>query len=70
MILASGPLIEPEQLTPITAPSHAGNATMEVGGTVTLAELADEHTRRVLGRSARLEDAGGDSRHRRGHVVP
>ena len=30
---------------------------MEVGGPVTLAELADEHTRRVLARSARLEDA-------------
>ena len=30
---------------------------MEVGGAVTLADLADEHTRRVLARSARLEDA-------------
>ena len=57
VILASGPLIEPEHLTQIVAPLRAGEAPMEVGGAVTLADLADEHTRRVLARSARLEDA-------------
>ena len=57
VILGSGPLIEPEQLTQIAAAPRTGNARMEVGDTVTLAELADEHTRRVLARSARLEDA-------------
>ena len=57
VILGSGPLIEPGQLTQIAAPARAGNARMEVGGAVTLAELADEHTRRVLARTARLEDA-------------
>ena len=57
VILASGPLIEPEQLTPAVAAPGAGNPQVELGGNVTLAELADEHTRRVLARSARLEDA-------------
>ena len=57
VILASGPLIEPEQLTPAVAAPGAGNIQIELGGNVTLAELADEHTRRVLARSARLEDA-------------
>ena len=57
VILAPGPLIEPDQLTQIVVPPRAGNTLMEVGGTVTLAELAEEHTRRVLARSARLEDA-------------
>ena len=57
VILSSGPLIELEQLTHIVASPRAGNASMEIGGAVTLTELADEHTRRVLARSARLEDA-------------
>ena len=30
---------------------------MEVGGLVTLAKLEDEHVRRILARTARLEDA-------------
>ena len=57
VILCSESLIEPEQLTQVVALPHSGNVQMEVGGTATLAELADEHTRRVLARSARLEDA-------------
>ena len=57
VILGAGPLIEPEQLTQIALPTPPGNSQMEVGGAVTLAELTDEHTRRVLARSARLEDA-------------
>ena len=57
VVLGAGPLIEPEQLPQIVAPAPSGNARMEVGGNVTLAELADEHARRVLARSARLEDA-------------
>ena len=57
VILSPGPLIEPEQLTQAAAPPYAGQPEMEVGGAVTLAALADEHARRVLARSARLEDA-------------
>ncbi len=57
VILASGPLIESEQLTQLVAPPRIRNARIEVGGDITLAELADEHTQRVLARSARLEDA-------------
>ena len=57
VILAAGPLIEPGQLTPTAASPSAGNARIEVGDNVTLAALTDEHTRRVLTRSARLEDA-------------
>ena len=59
VILGSGPLVEPEQLTQVIAgPRGGGGSTrLEVGGDVTLADLADEHTRRVLARSARLEDA-------------
>ena len=57
VILASGPLIEPGQLTLAAASPGTGNARIEVGDNVTLAELTDEHTRRVLARSARLEDA-------------
>ncbi len=60
VILGSGPLVEPEQLTQIIAGPRGGgssSARWEVGGDVTLADLTDEHTRRVLARSARLEDA-------------
>ena len=57
VILSSGPLIESGQLAQIVVPARVGNAPIEVGGTVTLAELADAHTRRVLARTARLEDA-------------
>ena len=59
VILGSGPLVEPGQLTQIIAGPHGGGrgTRLEVGGDVTLADLADEHTRRVLARSARLEDA-------------
>ncbi len=57
VILSTGPLVESGQLTQITASPQAANTLLEVGGTVTLAELTDEHTRRVLARSARLEDA-------------
>ena len=57
VILSSGPLIEPDQLAQIVTPTQVGNAPIEIGGSVSLAELADEHIRRVLARSARLEDA-------------
>ena len=57
VILGSGPMIEAGQLAQIVSPPHTSHARIEVGGTVTLTELADEHTRRVLARSARLEDA-------------
>ncbi len=57
VILNAGPLIEPGELIQTAASPHADSVRMEAGGAVTLAELADEHTRRVLARSARLEDA-------------
>ena len=57
VILSSGSRVELEQMRQIVAPSHADNTQIEIGGSVTLAELAAEHTRRVLARSARLEDA-------------
>ena len=57
VILGTGPLVEPGQLTQKAALSQDVTAELEVGGAVTLAELADEHTRRVLARSARLEEA-------------
>lgn len=57
VILGAGPMIEPADLFQIAAVSRTGQGAVEVGGTVTLAELADEHTRRVLARSARLEEA-------------
>ena len=57
VILGAGPLVEPGQLTQSVALPRAATAELEVGGAVTLAELTDEHTRRVLARSARLEDA-------------
>ena len=36
---------------------HSASRTPEVGAAVTLAELGDEHIRRVLAKTARLEDA-------------
>jgi NtrC-family two-component system response regulator AlgB len=33
------------------------STAMEIGGPITLAELCDEHTRRVIEKSARMEDA-------------
>ena len=57
VILSSGPLIETRHLAEIIVSSGAGHAAMEVGGSVTLAELGDEHIRRVLARTARLEEA-------------
>ncbi len=56
VILSPGPSIELEHLSEIIVKSQTEHP-LEVGGTVTLAELADEHIRRVLARSARLEDA-------------
>ena len=56
VVLGAGPLVEPEELIQ-NAPLRAAINQMEVGGSVTLAELADEHIRRVLARSARLEEA-------------
>ncbi len=57
VILACGPLIELDQLSQINVPPHAADSEIEVGGSVSIAEITDEHTRRVLARSARLEDA-------------
>ncbi len=54
VILGAGPRIEVSHLSEIVA---VGGPTVEVGGTVTLARLEDEHIRRVLARTARLEDA-------------
>ena len=57
VILSSGPLIEVWHLAEIIASPGTGPEAMEVGGSVTLAGLGDEHIRRVLARTARLEDA-------------
>ena len=57
VILSPGPLIEAEHLSTITGRSGAGERTPEVGGAITLAELQDEHIRRVLTRTSRLEEA-------------
>ena len=54
VILSSGPLVEAAHLSDVL--SKAGRV-FELGATVTLAELADEHVRRVLARTTRLEDA-------------
>lgn len=57
VILGSGPLVEAKHLAEITMAPSPGEAEAEVGGAVTLAELGDAHIRRVLARTARLEDA-------------
>ena len=56
VILSPGPKIEVDDLSEIIAKSRTG-PPLEVGSSVTLAELADEHIRRVLARTSRLEDA-------------
>ena len=56
VILSPGPQIETIHLAEIVAKGEPGHA-LEVGAAVTLAELADEHIRRVLANTARLEDA-------------
>lgn len=56
VILSPGPKIESEHFSEIIAKSQPGQL-LEVGGSVTLAELTDEHIRRVLARTSRLEDA-------------
>ena len=57
VILSPGPLVETRHLAEIVALPGVDPAATEVGGTVTLAELGDEHVRRVLARTARLEEA-------------
>ena len=56
VILSAGPKIEAAHLSEIVARPKPGVA-LEIGGSVTLAELTDEHIRRVLARTSRLEDA-------------
>ena len=56
VILSPGPHIEMIHLAEIIAKGEPGH-TVEVGAAVTLAELADEHIRRVLANTTRLEDA-------------
>ena len=56
VILSPGPTIEVTHLSEIIAKSQQEEA-LEVGGAVTLADLTDEHIRRVLARTSRLEDA-------------
>ncbi len=56
VILCAGPRVEVESLSPVIAratPVHAP----AVGAAVTIAALTDEHIRRVLATTARLEDA-------------
>ena len=56
VILSPGPWIEAAHLSGIVADPGISNAP-EVGASVTLTELGDEHIRRVLAKTARLEDA-------------
>jgi NtrC-family two-component system response regulator AlgB len=55
VILCDQDEIEIDALPPtVRAPI---STAMEIGGPITLAELCDEHTRRVIAKSARMEDA-------------
>ena len=56
VILSPGPLIEAAHLSGLT-PDFDLDHLLEVGATVTIAELTDEHIRRVLARTSRLEEA-------------
>lgn len=56
VILSPGPKIDVEHLSEIIVKSSPGRL-FEVGSSVTLAELTDEHVRRVLAKTSRLEDA-------------
>ena len=56
VILSPGPLIEAAHLATMMSPPEQARK-LEVGASVTLAELEDEHIRRVLSKTARLEDA-------------
>lgn len=56
VILSAGPRIEATDLSGIVA-GPPNPPAPEVGAAVTLAELADEHTRQILAKTARLEEA-------------
>ena len=56
VILCPGAAIELAHLSGIMADSRTDHP-LELGASVSLAELTDEHIRRVLARTARLEDA-------------
>ena len=56
VILNAGPRIEEVHLSNLAAGAEP-KLKVEVGAAVTLAELTDEHIRRVLTNTARLEDA-------------
>ena len=56
VILSAGPKIDAMHLAEIVTGFQSGQP-LEVGGSVTLAALTDEHIRRVLARTPRLEDA-------------
>ena len=56
VILSPGPYVESEHLSEIVA-RPAADRLLEVGAAVTIAELTDEHVRRVLAKTARLEEA-------------
>ena len=56
VIFSPGPKVEISHLSEIIAKPQAGSA-VEVGATVSLAELTDEHIRRVMAKTLRLEDA-------------
>ena len=58
VILGNGPRVEAADLpAELRAAGADAPVAVEVGGRVTLAALGDEHIRRVLARSPRLEDA-------------
>ena len=56
VILSPGPFIEAGDLSAMISKADPAR-TPEVGGAVTIAELTDEHIRRVLAKTSRLEEA-------------
>ena len=57
VILCPGPTVEAAHLSDLVASVPGWSRTLEVGASVSLAELTDEHIRRVLAKTSRLEDA-------------
>jgi NtrC-family two-component system response regulator AlgB len=56
VIYSAGDYVEASALK-IMKPAVEGERSLELGANVTLADLSDEHIRRVLAKAARLEDA-------------
>jgi NtrC-family two-component system response regulator AlgB len=57
VIFSAGEQVEADALPALTQPGIGEAHAPELGGDVTLAELGDEHIRRVLAKTSRFEDA-------------